>query len=79
LGAFDLSLLDWVLPGPGHMALFMAKDIVEGYTVILLIIVLGAVVSGATKATPGYTSIVLSSMVILIVPKALYNITATVK
>jgi len=59
--------------------LFIARDVVEGCAVILLTIVLGVVAGGATEAIPGYTSIVLSSMVILIVSKALYNIIATVK
>jgi len=79
LGAFDLSLPDWVLPGPGYIVLLIVRDIVEGYVVILLTIVLGAVASGATEAIPGYTFIILSSMVILIVPKVLYNVIATVK
>ena len=79
MGAFDLSLPDWVLPGPGYIVLLMARDVVEGCVVILLIIVLGTVASGTTEAIPGYTFIVLSSMVILIVPKTLYNIIATVK
>ena len=61
------------------MALLIARNTIEGYAVILLITVLGAVADGATEATPGYTSTVLSSMVILIAPKALCNITATVK
>jgi len=57
----------------------MARNTVEGYVVILLTIVLGAVAGGATEAIPGYTFTVLSSIVILIVPKTLYNIIATVK
>ena len=57
----------------------MARDTVEGCTVILLTIVLRAIAGGATEAIPGYTSTILSSMVILIVPKTLYNIIATVK
>ena len=61
------------------MALLIARDVVEGYAVILLITVLGAVDDGATEATPGYTFTVLSSMVILIVPKVLCNVIATVK
>jgi len=61
------------------MALLMARDVVEGYAVILLTIVLGAMAGGATEATPGYTSTVLSSMVILIVSKVLYNVIVTVK
>jgi hypothetical protein len=74
-----LSLSDWALPGPGYMALLIARDIVKGCAIILLAIVLGAVAGGAIEATPGYTSIVLSSMVILIVPKALCNVIATIK
>jgi len=61
------------------MVLFMARDIVEGYAVILFIIVLGAVTGGVTEAIPSYTSIVLSNMVILIVPKTLCNIIVTIK
>jgi len=61
------------------MALLMARDTVEGCAVILLTTVLGAVAGGTTEATPGYTSTVLSNIVILIAPKALYNITATIK
>jgi len=79
LSTFDLSLPNWVLPGPGYIALLMAKNVVKGYAVILLTIVLGAVAGGATEATPGYTFIVLSSMVILIVPKVLCNIIVIVK
>jgi len=61
------------------MALLIIRDIVEGYVIILLTIVLGAVAGSATEATPGYTSTILSSMIILIVPKVLYNIIATIK
>jgi len=61
------------------MALFMARDIVEGYAVIFLTIVLGTVVDGVTKAIPGYTSIILSSIIILIISKILYNIITIVK
>jgi len=79
LSTFDLSLPNWALPGPRHIALLMAKDVVEGYAVILLTTVLGTVIGSTTEATPGYTSTVFSSMVILIVPKVLYNIIAIVK
>jgi hypothetical protein len=79
LGAFDLSLPDWVLPGPGHIALLIARDTVEGCAVVLLTVVLGAVAGYAVEATPSYASIVLSSIVILIAPKALYNIVAAIK
>lgn len=79
LGAFDLSLPDWALPGPGDMALLMARDTVEGCAVVLLTAVLGAVASCATEATPGYTSAVLSSMVILIASEALCNVAAAIK
>jgi len=61
------------------MTLLIARDIVEGCAVILLIIVLGAMAGGATEAIPGYTSTVLSSIIILITPKVLYNITVTIK
>jgi len=74
-----LLFLDWVFPGPGHIALLIARNIVEGYVIILLIIVLGTVAGSAIEAIPSYTSIVLSSIVILIVPKTLYNVIATVK
>jgi len=57
----------------------MARDIVEGCAVILLIIVLGIVAGGATEATPSYTSTVLNSIIILIVPKVLCNIIVIVK
>jgi len=53
LGDFDLTLPDWALPGPGYMALLMARDAVEGCAVLLLATVLGAVAGGATEATPG--------------------------
>jgi len=61
------------------MALFIVKDIIEGCAVILLTIVLGTMADGAIEAIPGYISTVLSSIVILIVPKVLYNIIAIVK
>jgi len=57
----------------------MARDTVEGYAVILLTTVLGAMANGATKAIPGYTFTVLSNMIILIVLKVLYNIITIVK
>jgi len=59
--------------------LFIVKDVVEGYTVILLIIVLGTIASNAIETILSYTFTVFSSIVILIVPKALYNIIAIVK
>jgi len=61
------------------MALLIVRDAVEGCAVLLLAIVLGAVAGGATEAAPGYTSAVLSSMVILIAPKVLCDIIATIK
>jgi len=61
------------------MALFIVKDIVESYIVIFLTTILGTIVSSTTEAIPGYTSIILSNIVILIVPKVLYNIIVTVK
>jgi hypothetical protein len=59
--------------------LLMARDTVEGCAVVLLTAVLGAVAGCAAEATPGYASAVLSSMVILIAPKALCNIAAAIK
>jgi len=61
------------------MALLMARDIVEGYAVILLIIVLGAMADSVTEAIPGYTFTVFNSIIILIISKVLCNIIATVK
>jgi len=61
------------------MVLFMARDIVKGYAVILLIIVLGTMAGDTTKAIPGYTFAVLSNIIILIVPKVLYNIIVIIK
>jgi len=61
------------------MVLFIVRDIVESCVVILLTIVLGIVASSITKTIPSYTFIVLSSIVILIIPKILYNIIAIVK
>jgi len=61
------------------MALLMTRNTVENYAVILFTIVLGTMASDATEAIPGYTFIILSSMVILIVPKVLYNIIVIVK
>jgi len=59
--------------------LFIARNVVEGYVIILFTIVLGTIVDGAIKAIPGYTFTILSSMIILIVPKVLYNIITIVK
>ena len=53
LGDFDLSLPDWALPGPGYMALLMARDAVEGCAVLLLATVLGAVAGSTTEAISG--------------------------
>jgi len=61
------------------MALLIARDIVEDYTVIFLTIVLGTVVGGTTEAIPGYIFTVLSSMIILIVFKVLYNVIVIIK
>jgi len=61
------------------MALLIVRDIVEGCAVLLLTIVLGAIAGGTIEAAPGYTSIVLSSIVILIAPKALCDVVATIK
>jgi len=74
-----LSLSDWILPGLGHMALLIVRDIIKGYTVILLIIVLGIIANDATEAIPSYTFTILSNIIILIIPKVLYNIIATIK
>ena len=59
--------------------MFIVKDIVEGYTVILLIIVLGTIVGDIIEAIPSYTFTVFSSIVILIIPKILYNIIIIIK
>ena len=59
--------------------MLIARNTIKSYAVILLIIVLGAMADGITKAIPGYTFTVLSSIIILIVPKVLYNIITTVK
>jgi len=61
------------------MVLLMAKDIVKDYAIILLTIVLGIIAGGTIEAILGYTSTILSNMVILIVSKVLYNIIAIVK
>jgi len=61
------------------MALLIVRDTVEGCAVLLLTIVLGAVAGGAIEAISGYTSVILSSIVILIVPKVLYDVVATIK
>jgi len=61
------------------MALLIARDAVKGYIIILLAIVLGAVAGSTIEAIPGYTFTVLNSIIILIAPKVLYNIIATVK
>ena len=79
LGTFDLSLPDQVLPGPGHIALLIARNTVEGYAIILLIIVLGTIADGATETTLDYTFTILNNIIILVVPKVLCNIIATIK
>jgi len=61
------------------MALFIVRDIVKGYVVILFVIVLRAIANSTIKAIPSYTFIVFSNIVILIVPKVLYNIIAIIK
>jgi len=61
------------------MALLMARDIVKDCAIILLTIVLETMADGTTEAIPSYTSTMLSSIIILIVPKTLYNIIAIVK
>jgi len=79
LNTFDLSFLDWVLLGLGHIALFMVRNVIESCTIIFFIIVLGVVTSNTTETIPNYTFIVLNNIIILIVPKILYNIIVTVK
>ena len=37
---FDLSFPYRAFPGPGNMALLMVRDVVKGYTVVFLTIVL---------------------------------------
>jgi len=59
--------------------LFIARDIVKSYVIILFIIVLGAIADSIIKTIPGYTFTVLSNIIILIVLKVLYNIIATIK
>jgi len=61
------------------MVLFIVKDIVEDYTIILFTIILGTVADDATEAIPNYTFIILSNMIILIISKVLYNIIITIK
>ena len=57
----------------------MAGDIVVGRVVVLLSIVLGAMASYTIEATPRYTLVVLSSVVILVTSKVLGDIAASVK
>ena len=59
--------------------MLIAGDIVVGYVVVLLSIVLGAMASYTTEATPRYTLTVLSSVVILVAFKVLGDIAASVK
>ena len=61
------------------MALFIVKNIVEDYIVILFIIVLGVIAGGTIETILDYISTILSSIFILIVPKVLYNIITIVK
>jgi len=61
------------------MVLFIVKNIIKNYTIILFTIVLGTIAGGAIKAIPGYTSTILNSMIILIIPKILYNIIVIIK
>ena len=79
LGAFDLPLSNWALPGLGDMALLAARDTVEGCLVILLTTVLGAVAGCAAEAALSHTPAVLCSVVILITPEALYDIAAAIE
>jgi len=61
------------------MSLLITGDIVVGCVVVLLSIVLGAMASYTTEATPRYTLAVLSGVVILVAFKALGDIVASVK
>ena len=59
--------------------MFIVRDIVEGYAIIFLIIILRIVIDSITEAILGYTFIIFSSIVILIISKVLYNIIIIVK
>ena len=59
--------------------MFIVRDIVEDYTVILFVIVLGIVASSTIEAIPSYTFIIFSNIVILIILKVLYNIITIIK
>jgi len=59
--------------------LFIVKDIVKNYTIILFIIVLRTITDDTIETILNYTFIVFNSIIILIVLKVLYNIIATVK
>jgi len=61
------------------MVLFIARNTIKGYVIILLTIVLGTMASDATEAIPDYTFTILNSIIILIIPKVLYNIIIIVK
>jgi len=61
------------------MSLLAAGDAVVGRVVVLLSTVLGAMASCTTEATPRYTLVVLSSVVVLVAFKALGDIVASVK
>ena len=79
LGLLDLPLPDQAFPSPGDVALLTARDIVEGCAVVLLTVVLGAIASYTTEATPSHAPTVLSSVIILIAFKALSDIAASIK
>jgi hypothetical protein len=61
------------------MALLVARDIVEGCTIILLKAVLRAMANCTTKATLSDVAIVFDYMVVLIALKALCDIAAAIK
>jgi hypothetical protein len=61
------------------MALLAARYAVKGCAIILLPTILRAMASCTTKAAPGYTTAVLSSVVILIAFEVLCDIAAAVK
>ena len=59
--------------------MFITRNIVEDYIVIFFTIVLGIVVDSTTKAILGYTFIILSNIIILIISKILCNVIVTIK
>jgi len=61
------------------MILFITKNIVKDYIIILFIIVLRIVTNSTIEAILSYTFTILNNIVILIVSKVLYNIIAIIK